>query len=108
VKFDDGTPAANYHVGQYTNFPDKNFAIKAIRYERKLELAMEGHRFFDLVRWGTAQTELNAYINKERKKRQQFIGASFDEPCDLYFPIPVQQIELAGGKIKQPTPGCNY
>lgn len=71
---------------------------------------MEGHRFFDLVRWGTAQTELNAYINKEKKKRQQFVGASFDVPCDLYFPIPTTQLELAGGVIKQINEGagCAY
>ncbi|MGB9747447.1 MAG: RagB/SusD family nutrient uptake outer membrane protein [Bacteroidales bacterium] len=110
VKFDDGTPAANYQIGLYPSFPDKTYALKAIRYERKLELAMEGHRFFDLVRWGTAQTELNAYINKEKKKRQQFVGASFDVPCDLYFPIPTTQLELAGGVIKQINEGagCAY
>ena len=110
VKFTDGTPAANYQIGLYLSFPDKAYALKAIRYERKLELAMEGHRFFDLVRWGTAQTELNAYINKEKKKRQQFVGASFDVPCDLYFPIPTTQLELAGGVIKQinQDAGCAY
>lgn len=108
VRFDDNTPAANYQIGLYTSFPDQAFARKAIRYERKLELAMEGHRFFDLVRWGVAKTELTAYVEKEKKKRQQFVGATFDDPCDLHFPIPQQQIELAGGKIKQPTQGCNY
>jgi hypothetical protein len=108
VKFNDGTPAANYQIGLYTSFPNKTYALKAIRYERKLELAMEGHRFFDLVRWGIAKTELDAYINKEKAKRQQFVGATFDVPCDLHFPIPTQQIELAAGKIKQPTEGCNY
>ena len=110
VKFDHGTPAANYQIGLYLSFPDRAYALKAIRYERKLELAMEGHRFFDLVRWGTAWTELNAYINKEKKKRQQFVGASFDDPCDLYFPIPTTQLELGGGTIKQINEGagCAY
>jgi hypothetical protein len=58
------TPAANYKVSPYPGgaFASKDFALKAIYFERKIELAMEGHRFFDLVRWGIADTELNAYI----------------------------------------------
>jgi starch-binding outer membrane protein, SusD/RagB family len=41
-----------YNISQYESFPDKAFALKALKFERRLEFAMEGHRFFDLVRWG--------------------------------------------------------
>ncbi len=108
VRLPNNAPAGNYQMGQYSSFPSKDFARKAVRYERKLELAMEGHRFFDLVRWGTAATEINTYIDKEKKRRQQIVGATFDEACDSYFPIPTTQIQLGGGKIVQPNTGCIY
>ena len=60
------TPAANYKIGLYTaaTFTAAN-AVKAIQFERRLELAMEGNRFFDLVRWGIAEPVINAYIARE-------------------------------------------
>jgi len=57
--------AANYKIGLYSTFPDQPTALSAIYFENKLECSSEGHRFFDLVRWGTAVTELNAYIQHE-------------------------------------------
>jgi starch-binding outer membrane protein, SusD/RagB family len=71
------TPAANYVISQYTSFPDKTYARKAVRFERRLELATEGSRFFDLQRfdridkkYGTEQTYMarimNEYYNEER------------------------------------------
>ena len=60
-------PAATYVVNQYTTpFAGKDDARKAVRFERKIELGMEGHRFFDLVRWGIADVVLNTdYFPKE-------------------------------------------
>jgi hypothetical protein len=57
--------AANYKIGMYTAFADKTDALNSIYFESKLELSSEGHRFFDLVRWGIAQQELTAYIAHE-------------------------------------------
>ena len=51
VKLEDGSNAANYSVGMYPTFASQADALTAIRFERKLELAMEGHRMFDLARW---------------------------------------------------------
>lgn len=104
------TPAANYKIGEYTTaWTDKNFALKAIRYERLLEFGMEGHRFFDLVRWGIADIEINTYLQKEKIKRTYLNSAVFTKNKNEYFPIPQIQIDLSAGsdgvkKIKQ-NPG---
>lgn len=96
VKNPDGTPAANYVIEEYTQpWTDQAMARKMVRFERRLELAMEGHRFFDLVRWGIAAETLNDYLEVESTKRQYLIGATFEEGVNEYFPIPEQQVILS-------------
>ncbi|UXE65140.1 MAG: RagB/SusD family nutrient uptake outer membrane protein [Chryseotalea sp. WA131a] len=95
-------PAANYVINEYTNAWDKTFALKAIRFERKLELGMEGHRFFDLVRWGTASDELTAYIAKESVKRSVMAGGAFVVGKSEYMPIPDFAI-IQSNKDGKPT-----
>lgn len=93
VKKDDGSPAANYSIEKYqTTWTDQNFARKAVRFERRIELGMEGHRFFDLVRWGIAATEINAYLTAESKKRDYLTGAKFIAGIHEYYPIPEKAI----------------
>jgi hypothetical protein len=58
----------------------------AIKQERKVELAMEGERFFDLVRWGDAVTVL---------------GPSGYTPCHKYYPLPQTAIDFAGAVLVQ-------
>ena len=98
--------AANYKVGLYQadDWTNKEFARKALRYERMLELGMEGHRFFDLVRWGIAAEEIMAYAEKEKLKRDHLIGLNFKKGCNEYFPIPQREIDLSGGKMVQTRP----
>ena len=98
---DEGNPAANYNIGLYPVFGSQADALQAIRFERKIELAMEGHRFFDLVRWHVnssssalafdAVTYMNNYFQKESIKRPHLVGAVFDEK-DIYSPIPASVI----------------
>jgi len=93
VKNADGTPAANYVIKEYsTPWADQAFARKAVRFEERLELGMEGNRRFDLVRWGIAAETMNAYYAVEGTKRAYLKGSQFVKGKHEYFPIPVQEI----------------
>ncbi|RFM28467.1 RagB/SusD family nutrient uptake outer membrane protein [Deminuibacter soli] len=97
-----GTNAANYVIAPYASFPSQDYALKAIRFERKLELACEGQRFFDLVRWGIAETTMNAYYAYEGQITGDLPGGHFTAGKNEYFPIPQIQIDLVGkAKLKQ-------
>lgn len=102
-------PAANYVINTYeTAWSDKTAARRAVQFERKLELGMEGHRFFDLVRYGTAAETMNAYFAKESKSRQYLGGAKFTSGVNEYFPIPEAQIAfgtLKGEETLKQNPG---
>jgi hypothetical protein len=91
--------AANYNIQPYTasQFSSQENALEAIYFERKLELAMEGHRFFDLVRWGTAEKTLNAYFDYQGKITTDVRGGKFISGKNDYYPIPQAQIDLSIG-----------
>jgi hypothetical protein len=64
-------PAANYVIGEYTQpWVDQAIARRAVRYESRLETAMEGNRFFDLQRWGVQSQVLNEYLSRESRYRR--------------------------------------
>ena len=95
----------NYKISTYdVPWADQTTARKAVHYERKLELAMEGHRFFDLVRWGEANETLNKYLTYESTLRTYLSGSKFTTGKDEYYPIPQRQIDLENGVLKQ-NPG---
>ena len=100
-----GKPAANYVISSYPAFADKAAARTAVQFERKLELSGEGHRFYDLVRWGTAAPVLNAFLAYESPKLSTgYGGAKFTAGKDEYMPIPQTQIDYQKNILKQ-NPG---
>lgn len=92
--------AANYLINNYPLSLSQDIAKKALRMERRLELANEGHRFFDLVRWGITQQYITDYIQGEKSKRTYLNGASFQE-FKNYLPIPQVEIDASSGVYKQ-------
>lgn len=110
IKMADGTPAANYKIAEYPSshqaYTDKSTCIKAIRMERKLELAMEGERWFDLVRWGgdVMAEELKAYVNYEKNYIPKFAAAAYLSSAKTMFPIPDEQINTVGTDPETGTP----
>lgn len=108
VKDADGNDVSNYDVATYQDGQNINWtqetAREALRFERRLELAMEGWRFFDLVRWGIAAETLNDYFGAEAQRRDYLEDAGFQEGRDEYLPIPQQQIDFSDGSYTQ-NPG---
>src|SRR5438874_1997684 len=87
-------PWALYRIGLYPSFPSQAYARTAVQFERRLELAMEGQRFFDLRRWGAADTVIASYIAVE-KNRIPYLGGVTYAARNALYPIPELQIELS-------------
>lgn len=104
IGIDNTLPAANYMINPYpATFANLDEARKAIRMEMRLETAMEGFRFFDLVRWGIAATTLNDYIAQDKAFRSLLTGATFTASKNEYWPLPQTQVELQPGVLTQNT-----
>ncbi|WP_372648146.1 RagB/SusD family nutrient uptake outer membrane protein [Draconibacterium sp.] len=93
--------AATYSIELYPTEVTQDYARKALRLERRLELHNEGHHFYDLVRWGIAESWINNYMFKESTKRSYYAGASFTSGRDEYLPIPQIEIDASGGVYQQ-------
>ncbi len=76
-------------VRSRANLPASTGTIDNIWKERRVELAMEQDRFFDLVRQGRAGIVMRA------------AGKPFKDGTNELFPIPQAQRDLSGGKLTQ-------
>jgi hypothetical protein len=114
-------PADNYKISPYPagafSSGGVDYAHKAVRFERRLELAMEGHRFFDLQRWdngtGYMTDVLNTYESVEKTRNSFYINnpdAQFHKGINEYYPLPQTQIDIENSRgtvnLKQ-NPGYN-
>lgn len=105
LKYSNGVNVANYNMDIYK--PGENIvwnkdnAIAALRWERRLEFALEGYRFFDLVRWGVAAETINEYFVTEKTRVPHLSSANFTKGRDEYLPIPEAQIQRSNRLYKQ-------
>lgn len=104
---DGAVPAANYVVNEYpaTGYPfdTQVNARLALYMERKLELGQEGHRYFDLNRWGITVNELNRSLQYEESMPwgNSLYGNAFVGPEDVTYPVPQLQIDQSNGNLVQ-------
>lgn len=99
ITFADGSEAANYVIETYPSFPNQDFARKAVRHERRLELALEGHRWFDLMRWGVAEETMTDYFATEDRPLLTANGRFVSN----FLPIPESEIDLTRDENGNPT-----
>ena len=85
----------------YASTSNKEEAFNMLKWERRLEFALEGSRFFDLVRWGEADQVLNSYYASEASKCAIYSKAKFNKNKNEYLPIPFNQISASNGLYKQ-------
>ena len=97
VKYGVKIYCKKYDEGTYS----KEDALKMVKMERRLELAMESERFFDLVRWGDAEKVLNEYFDVEKGRCNIYDGAKFTANKNEYLPIPHSQISASNNNYKQ-------
>jgi hypothetical protein len=102
----NGNPTGQWKVGTYSTLGTQEEARTILRWERRLELAFESKRFFDLVRWGVSAETLNAYFNTEKQYRDYLNEARFTSGRDEYLAIPQTQITISRGLYQQ-NPGYN-
>jgi hypothetical protein len=100
----DGADAANYAIELYSSFPDVTYASQAVSMERRLELAMEGKRLFDLRRYGNSLEVINRYMAVEALSIPSFAdeaaSKSYQSKHDL-MPIPIGAIDASTGTLQQ-------
>jgi len=106
LKFADGTPTLPYKIGLYQDGVNctwtRDFAWNAMIWENRLEFAMEGERWFDLVRWGIAESVLNSYFSAEFPRGRSWLkDGHFTAGRDEYMPIPQPQLNYSYGVYKQ-------
>ncbi len=99
--FADGSSTGQYVLGEYQTLGNQEQAREILRFERRMELAFESKRFFDLVRWGIAEEVMNEYFEVEKSRASHLVDAKFTAGRDEYLAIPQQQITVSQGLYQQ-------
>ena len=96
------------HLSDYPSTTNKDEARKYLRWEKRLEMAMESERFFDLRRWGLASKTMNEYFAAEQNSNYEgmdyagyLASAHFTPGKNEYWPIPYQQLFYVPGLYTQ-------
>ena len=100
-----GKAAANYKISVYDSFATKEFARTAVRFERRIELGMEGYRFYDLVRWGEDVAAINKYLKYDQVLLPGAFGGATYLAKNAVLPIPQGQIDLVGAAVLKQNAG---
>lgn len=100
--------AAKYKVEEYPAAGwTQEYARQALRYETRIETALEGERFFDLVRWGIASETMTKFFAAEKDLRAYYQNAQFEKGKHEYFPIPTNQYKYSHDLYVQ-NPGYEF
>ncbi len=91
----------NINIRNYQGSYDTEQTLKIVKMERRLEMGMESERFFDLVRWGEAESVLNKYYAEEANDCSIYSEAYFTKNKNEYLPIPYSQIAASNGYYTQ-------
>jgi hypothetical protein len=99
---DGSDAAANYRIGLWpaSQFSTPEGAMKALRAERRAELAMEGHLWYDLARWGIVVEEVNDYLAFEQGYLSRFANKAYGSTW-FTMPLPDAQITTMEGLLVQ-------
>jgi hypothetical protein len=89
------------NISNYEGSYGKDDALKIVKMERRLEMGMECERFFDLVRWGEAESVINKYYAEEANDCSIFTAAKFTKNKNEYLPIPYAQVAASNGNYTQ-------
>lgn len=89
------------NVQPYSGTFSQEEALKMLKFERRVELAMECDRFFDLVRWGEAAEVLTKYYAGEADNCAVYSSASFTKNKNEYLPVPFAQMSASNGNYTQ-------
>jgi len=92
---------AKMRVMPYAGTFGKEETLARVKMERRLELALESERFFDLVRWGEAADVINKYYAEEADNCAIYSAAHFTADKNEYLPLPYEQIAASNGHYTQ-------